>query len=193
MEWFTAAQKFNQALSSANPTPGGGAAAAMAAAMGCSLAMMAVQTTANRKTTSEADKKILTAAMNKLGGLKAQLSHLISEDSIAYTSYLTAKKLPKEDSNRAKALEQALLYAARIPADTATTALLCLREIEPLREKIATVILSDIFCARHLLKCAVHCCMENIWTNMTFIENQTWTEKLEQQVSNFSRELARYE
>ena len=34
MEWFTAAEKFNQALASADPTPGGGAAAAMAAAMG---------------------------------------------------------------------------------------------------------------------------------------------------------------
>ena len=41
MEWFTAAQHFTKALASAEPTPGGGAAAAHAAAMGCALAMMA--------------------------------------------------------------------------------------------------------------------------------------------------------
>lgn len=185
MEWFTAAQKFNQALSSANPTPGGGAAAAMAAAMGCSLAMMAVQTTANRKTTSEADKKILTAAMNKLGGLKAQLSHLISEDSTAYTSYLTAKKLPKENPNREQALEQALVYAARIPADTATAATLCLKEIETIQDKIATIIISDIYCGQHLLKASIRCCVENIRANAAFIQSPDLTKKFEKQIETF--------
>ena len=53
MEWFTAAEKFNQALASSDPTPGGGAAAAMTAAMGCALALMAAQTTVNKKATPQ--------------------------------------------------------------------------------------------------------------------------------------------
>ena len=51
MEWFTAAERFTAALASSDPTPGGGAAAAHAGAMGCALALMAVQTTLKRKST----------------------------------------------------------------------------------------------------------------------------------------------
>ena len=42
MEWDKTAAKFVEALASAEPTPGGGAAAAMSGAMGCALVMMAM-------------------------------------------------------------------------------------------------------------------------------------------------------
>ena len=58
MEWYTAADKFIEALASSDPTPGGGAAAASAGAMGCALAMMAVGTTLKRKATPEADEPL---------------------------------------------------------------------------------------------------------------------------------------
>ena len=63
MEWFKAAEKFNDALASSDPTPGGGAAAAMAATMGCALSIMAVQTTLKRKSTPQASKDRLTPAL----------------------------------------------------------------------------------------------------------------------------------
>ena len=94
MEWYTAAEKFNQALASAEPTPGGGAAAAMAAAMGCSLALMAARTTYKRKTTSADTQAKLDPAIRKLASLNVQLNHYIQEDGDAYTAYLVAKKLP---------------------------------------------------------------------------------------------------
>ena len=185
MEWFKAAEKFNEALASADPTPGGGAAAAMAATMGCSLALMALQTTCKRKATTQQTKDRLTVSLRKLTALKTQLNHYIQEDSKAYYAYLVAKQLPKENPDREQALQKALLYAAQVPADTATTAITCLHEIEQITPDIAPVILSDISCARHLLKSAIQCCVENIKANLVFIQNEEWTKKLSHAVEVF--------
>ena len=185
MEWFKAAEKFNEALASSAPTPGGGAAAAMSATMGCSLALMAGLTTQNRKTTLPQTKQKLELSLRKLAALKTQLNHLIQEDGNAYSAYLVAKQLPKEDPTREQAIQTALLYAARIPTDTATTAIQCLREIDIIHDDIAPIILSDIQCARHLLKSAIRCCIENIRANMVFITDKESLKKLTQQIDIF--------
>lgn len=185
MEWFKAAEKFNDALASATPTPGGGAAAAMAAAMGCSLALMAAQTTINRKTVPADIKSRLEPSLRKLAALKTQLTHLIQEDSTAYSAYIVAKQLPKENPTREQNMQEALIYAARIPADSATTAIECLREIDMIAQDIAPIIFSDIVCAQYLLKAALHCCIENIRANMVFIKDEKYTDKLKQQIQVF--------
>ena len=185
MEWYTAAEKFNQALASADPTPGGGAAAAMAATMGCSLALMAIQTTLQKKSTPTEKKPVLENALHKLSALKTQLSHFIEEDSAAYSAYLVAKKLPKEHPTRMQAMENAIIYAARVPADTATTALTCLKEIDAIKEDIAPIIMSDIRCGQYLLKSAMRCCVENIEANLEFIQNEEWLVKLTKQIEIF--------
>ena len=185
MEWFKAAEKFNEALSSADPTPGGGAAAAMAGAMGCSLALMAIQTTCNKKSTTQEAKDRLVPVLRKLASLKVQLDHFIQEDGEAYSAYIVAKQLSKEDPKREKAMQDALIYAARVPMDTATASITCLREIKPIETDIAPIILSDIYCAQHLLKTAIRCSIENIRANLTFIQDKAWEEKLNSAIEVF--------
>ena len=187
MEWYTAAEKFNQALASADPTPGGGAAAAMTAAMACSLALMAARTTYNRKATSAEIQAKLDPAIRKLASLNVQLNHYIQEDGDAYTAYLVAKKLPKDHPTREQEMQQALLYAARVPADTANTAITCLHEIDLIAEQIAPIILSDIFCAKHLLKCALRCCKENILANLAFLKDENQIQKLQKVIETIEK------
>ncbi len=185
MEWFTAAQRLTTALASSDPTPGGGAAAAHTAAMGCALAMMAIGTTLKRKNTSTQTKQRLDQSLKRLGSLKTQLNMYTQQDGEAYTAYLTAAKLPKEDTSRAQAVEQALLFAARVPADTAVTAIQVLKEIETVKEDIAPVIVSDILCARHLLQAGIRCAVENIRANVTFLKNEDSKKDFETQIKNF--------
>lgn len=187
MEWFKAAEKFNQALSSSDPAPGGGAAAAMTAAMGCSLALMAAGTTLLKKSTAQEARSRLEQSVRKLGAFKTRLIELMQEDAAAYSAYVVAQKLPKEDPGRAQAMQDALAYAARVPADTATTALHCLREIQTIQPDVAPVILSDAHCARHLLQSALRCCIENIQANLAFIQDQTLAEKLHKQMETFAK------
>ena len=185
MEWFTAAERFTAALASSDPTPGGGAAAAHTAAMGCALAMMAAATTLKRKTTPAEVKTRLEKSLRKLTALKNQLDAYVQKDGEAYSAYLTAKKLPKEDPARTQALEQALVFAARVPADVATTAVEVLREIDALKPDIAPIILSDIYCAKHLLQAAIRCAVENIKANGAFIQNEDLKNSFEKQIAVF--------
>lgn len=182
MEWNTAADRFIEALASSDPTPGGGAGAAMAGAMGCALALMAIGTTLKQKSTQPDTKGLLTQSSKRLHSLNTELKTLIQKDADAYAAYLVAKKLPKEDAHRPQVLQDALWFAATVPADTATTAAHCLREIDKIKGIISPVIHSDVLCAEHLLKASIRCAVENIRANQLYLTNEERKETLEKQI-----------
>ena len=181
MEWNSSANDFVEALASSNPTPGGGAAAAMAGAMGCALALMAANTTLRQKLASQ-QQGLLTESIKQLQTLKEALKTLIQKDAKAYDSYIAARKLPKENPNRQNILQDALWFAATVPVDTATTAVHCLHEIDKIKDSIAPVIVSDVLCAQHLLQSAIRCAVENIRANIAYITNEERKEMLEKQI-----------
>ena len=189
MNWNSAAEQFVEALSSPDPTPGGGAAAAMTGAMGCALALMAIGTTLKRKTLDAAVKARLEKHAQRLASFKVELKGYIQKDAQAYEAYLTAKKLPKENPARAQALENSLYFAASVPCDTATAAHHALREIKTCADDIAPIIFSDVLCAQHLLRACMHCALENVRTNLTYIQNPSQQEGLKKQITRLEKEL----
>ena len=172
MKGDVAADTFTQALSSGDPTPGGGAAAAMAGAMGCALAMMATTITLKQKSLLQDPRIFLENSLEHLASLKVQLDTFMRQDAKAYETYLSAKKLPKNDPSSASAIEEALWIAASIPVNTAESALQCLGEIDKIAPYIKTSVKSDILCATHLLKACVQCAIENVRINIKFITKQ---------------------
>lgn len=178
MEWYTAAERFTEALASSDPTPGGGAAAALTGAMGCALAMMAVGTTLKRKATPENLRPRLTQSLKRLTAFKTELKSYIQKDGDAYAAYLTARKLPKDAPEREKAVQDALLFAARVPADAASAAMHCLREVNHIKGDVADIILSDVACAKHLLQACIKCSVESIRANLVFIKNEDRVNEL---------------
>lgn len=187
MEWYTAAERFTEALATSDATPGGGAAAAMAGAMGCALALMALGTTLKRKNTPADVRAQLDPSVKLIGALKNELKNYIRKDSEAYSTYLTAAKLPKDNPARAQALQDALWFAASVPADCAKTAVHCLQEIDKIKELVAPVIVSDIYCAQHLLKSCIKCAVENIRANLVYMQNKDQVAQLEKLITVFSK------
>ena len=185
MNWDIAAEHFLKELSSSNPTPGGGAASAMAGAMGCALAMMAVSTTLKRKATPQEVCPKLKNSLQQLQTLQKSFQKLMKKDAAAYDNYCAARKLPKENPQRPQLLEEALWLAGIVPADTATTAIHCLQEMDTVKDVIATVIQSDIQCARHLLQVAIRCAIENINANISLMKDEHKKMILQKQVDTF--------
>ena len=179
MQWSSGAEQFVSALASADPTPGGGSAAAMAGAMGCALLLMAAQTTLKRKGTSAENQAKLQTSIKKLNSLHVELKAAIEKDALAYQAYITARKLPKEDPARTQALQDALWTAAKVPADTATVCQHVLKELAVMENWIDKIIISDVICARQLFRCAVNCCPDNIRTNAAYITQTDRLEKLQ--------------
>src|SRR5260370_28016880 len=86
--------EFVEALGSSAPTPGGGAASALAAALAAALAEMVARLTAGRARYQEVDAA-MRAVIEKAAAVRAQLLMLIEEDEQAYAGVSAAFRLPK--------------------------------------------------------------------------------------------------
>ncbi len=121
-----AAQPFLDAVAGPDPTPGGGSVSAFAGAQAAALVRMVAGLTVGKKKYAEVEDRVKALAQ---GAQEAQgrFMGLVAEDARSYDAVSAAYKLPKETdeqkSIRGKAIEAALLNAARVPLETAELAL----------------------------------------------------------------------
>jgi glutamate formiminotransferase/formiminotetrahydrofolate cyclodeaminase len=152
-------------LASAAPVPGGGSASALAAALAAGLVEMVCRLTVGRKAYSAVEDQsrgiLLEAAR-----LRTALRALVDEDAAAYAKVAEAYKAPKDDPERGRRIDAALLGAARAPlagARQAGRVIELAREIGEIGNKNAR---SDAAVARHLAKAAVLGMLENVRVNL---------------------------
>ena len=156
-------------LSSSDPVPGGGSAAALAGAVGASLVSMVAALTVGRDAYAdvEAEAREIGEAAS---GLRDQLVALADEDSIAYQAYMDARRLPRqtetERATRARAMEGAAVQAADVPLRTARVA----REVLELARRIAPIgnrnAVSDAGVAALLTAAAIRGAVLNVRINL---------------------------
>ncbi len=174
--WQDGANCFVEALADKNSVPGGGSAAAFAAAMGAGLLLMSVGVTLKRKTTSQADKDFLMPYLDKITEYKNDFKNLTAEDAAAYLEVINLKRQMPVDAAK---LEKAQIRAAEIPLITAQKAMELLKIAEKLENKIAKIIVSDTLCAKVLLIASLKCCNENIKTNLPYVTDRNLRSKLQ--------------
>ena len=97
------------ALASAEPVPGGGAAAALAGALAAALVAMVGRVTARREPDAPTSAEIAADA----DALRTRLLALAVQDGDAYSSVVAARRLPPEE--RDAALAAALGRATEVP------------------------------------------------------------------------------
>ena len=109
------------ALSSADPTPGGGSAAALVGATGASLLMMVAGMPKSR-TNSEEERNALDQAHRELSAWRRTLVELVDRDAAAYDLVIAAFRQPKatdeEKAARKAAIQDATRVATEVPLDT---------------------------------------------------------------------------
>jgi glutamate formiminotransferase/formiminotetrahydrofolate cyclodeaminase len=112
-------------LAGAEPTPGGGSAAALAGALAAALAAMVGRLTSSRKAYAKVAPEF-TALTEEAERLRLELRRLVDEDAAAYDAVMAAYQLPKgtgtEVKARQEAIDRALLTAAEVPLRTARAA-----------------------------------------------------------------------
>ena len=159
-------------LSSSDPVPGGGSAAALAGAMGASLVSMVAALTAGRAEYAEAD-----AAAREIGGaassLRDELIELAQRDSDAYQAVVSARRLPRETDEqraaRSRAMGSAFAEAAEVPSRTARVA----RQALELAGRIAPIgnrnAVSDAGVAALLTAAAIRGAILNVRINLPYL------------------------
>ncbi len=160
---------FLDVLASAQPTPGGGAVAALAGATGAALVTMVARLTTGRKgyeALTERMGDLITQAERERTALLA----LVDRDVAAFDLVMAAGKLPRqtdeEKAARKASMQAALASAAEVPMEVAerSAGLLPLAQ-ELVRTGNANAV-SDALAAAHMLHAAVAGALANVAVNL---------------------------
>jgi formiminotetrahydrofolate cyclodeaminase len=163
---------FLERLGSSDPVPGGGSAAALAAAMGAALVAMVAELTVGRPAYAEHEETIRKIRFDAIER-RTELLDLAQQDADAYDVVVRARHLPKETDEekaaRAEALQAAMLEAARIPLRAAVVA----SEVLDLAERIAPIgnrnAASDAGVAAQLAAAGLRGALLNVRINLPYL------------------------
>jgi formiminotetrahydrofolate cyclodeaminase len=186
--------EFLDRLASDAPTPGGGTAAAMAGAMGASLAAMVAALTLTRDkyaAVHDAIRPIAQAA----GDARLQFIDLAREDTEAFNLVLAARRLPKDTDEQKAAREKALAAANRrateVPMKTASLAARTLAILPELVEKGNPNAASDAGSAALLLEAAAEGALLNVGINLSGISDTAFVAEMQKQTAGIQNDAQR--
>jgi formiminotetrahydrofolate cyclodeaminase len=180
-------------LGSAAPTPGGGAAAALAGSLGAALIQMTANLTIGRPRFAQVQAEALRIEV-AASDLRARLARLADDDADAFERVSSAYKLPRatddERAARAEAIQMALRTAADVPLRTAQ---LCSQVLE-LAEQAAPVlnpaVISDVLVGSLLARGGLESAAINVEVNLAAMTDAHSAERLAQDLEQTRSGLA---
>jgi formiminotetrahydrofolate cyclodeaminase len=168
------ATPYLDALAAPQPTPGGGSATAVTAAIGVSLLEMVALL--SEQSAEEPNKSEPATVGDECQTIRRRFSELGTEDEQAYGGFRDALSLPKgtaeEKALRREALQQATISSAHAPLEIAELGLGTLRLIPRLATIASPYLRSDLATAAHLIASAIHGAIVMVDTNLGSIKDE---------------------
>ena len=189
----TTLTRYLESLGSSAPTPGGGAASALAGALAAALAEMVAQLTVGRPKYAAVDTRV-REIIAQLRELRARLLGLMADDERAFTGVSAAYKLPKasddERTARDTAIQAALLEAMRPPLAVMTAACDALALAEEIARTGNGTVASDAGCAAILGEAAVRSAALNVLANVVLLHDEQAADDARKQVADLEARAA---
>lgn len=181
-------------IAAPTPAPAGGAAAAIAGALGASVSAMVASLPRTRHGTPD-ERTRLDLAARELAAYRVALARLADEDTAAVQALISATRLPRttaaEADARRQALAEATREATRVPLETAR---LCADALDRSRDVAAMgarVAVSDVFVAIGLLKAAADGAASNVRANIEELDDETFVRETTRQLTRTLDAVAR--
>jgi methenyltetrahydrofolate cyclohydrolase len=153
----------------AQPTPGGGSVAAMAAALASTMASMAAGFTAGREKFKAVEPEI-QQALARLAELRQRLLDFVHDDMAAYAAIMAAYKLPKVTEAEKAARAEAVRGATKSSLTLVQRVLGAAAEIIAISRRLADIanpnLVSDVGVAAELTLGAVKAAQINVAVNL---------------------------
>jgi glutamate formiminotransferase / formiminotetrahydrofolate cyclodeaminase len=157
------------------PTPGGGAAAAVAGATGAALVAMVARLTVGRKGYEDVAERMGEIVVAADAG-RAELLELADRDAEAFDGVMAAFKLPKATDNekaaRSAAIQTAMAGAAEVPLDVARRAADLMDMAREVTERGNDQAASDGAVAAQMLRAAVEGALYNVEINAASLKDE---------------------
>lgn len=181
-------------IAAPTPAPAGGAAAAIAGALGASVSAMVASLPRTRHGTPD-ERTRLDLAARELGAHRVALARLADEDTAVVQALMSAARLPHttapETGARREALAAATREATRVPLETSR---LCAEALERTRDVAAMgarVAVSDVLVAIGLLKAAADGAASNVRANIEGMDDETFVRETTRQLTRTLDAIAR--
>lgn len=173
--------EFLDALSSPNPTPGGGTAAAVCGSIAVALLIM-VASLNKTKTNADVERSALIDARRALEPIKRRLLELGDADSTAFDEVMAAYRLPKlndeEKARRKHAVQRSLRAATQVPLDTLRAMTDAIDHAPSVARFGNRAALSDIRVALELFEASSAGAAANVEINLTGLEDEAFRKSV---------------
>ncbi len=168
-------------VSRPTPAPGGGSLAALAGALGASLAAM-VGNLSHAKKGFEERRDELAAAAGQCQALKERLLAAVDADTEAFNEVIAAMRLPKgtaaEKAAREAAIQAGTKLAAEVPLATADDCLSALRLCRTMAERGNPASITDAGVGALLAWSGVQGALDNVAINLGSITDAAWVAEM---------------
>jgi formiminotetrahydrofolate cyclodeaminase len=172
---------FLEELASASPTPGGGSASALAAAMGAAMVSMACNLTIGREQFKAVEEE-LRGVRDRAEALRRELTEAVDADTAAYSAVSAAYKLPKgtdaEKAARTAAIQKALRGATEVPLLVARAASELLPLTRVAQEKSNPNVASDARVAELLTEAGRAGAIANVEINLDSLKDAEYVQRV---------------
>jgi formiminotetrahydrofolate cyclodeaminase len=158
-------KQFLNDLASKKPVPGGGAMTALSGALAAALVAMVANLTIGREKYKQVEEDF-KRALGQAEKLKDQLLRLADEDSLAYQAVVKTRS------------QEAIKTAAEVPLRTAQKSLEVLRLASYAAEEGNRNAVADARGAVELATAAIYGAIENVRTNLGYIQDREFANKL---------------
>lgn len=177
---------FAEALASDEPVPGGGAAAAVAAALGASLTAMVVRLSLGRPKYA-AHAALHAEVLERSEAARVAFLGLADADADAYGAYRAARALPHgseaEEATRAAASRDAARGAAQVPLEVVKACHAQLDLVERVAGRSNQHAASDLEVAAFLLDSAARSAAANVRVNLGSIGDEGFANAVSAELS----------
>lgn len=175
------ARGFAEETASESPAPGGGSISAYMGALAAALGTMVANLTAHKAAYDDRWEEFSDAAEEGQDIMERML-HLVDEDTAAFNRIMDVFAMPKktdaEKAVRAKALEEATLYATQVPLRTMETAAEAFALIRNMAENGNPASVTDAGVGALAARAAVRGAFLNVKINAAGLKDRTKADEL---------------
>lgn len=183
--------EFAEETASESPAPGGGSISAYMGALAAALGTMVANLSAHKAGWDDRWKEFSDQA-DRGHEILQQLLHLVDEDTEAFNRIMDAFKMPKsseeEKAARAAAIEDATLYATRIPLSTMETACAVFPLLESMARTGNPASVSDAGVGAFAARSAVLGAQLNVRINAASLKNRDEADRLTARAAEIAAE-----
>jgi methenyltetrahydrofolate cyclohydrolase len=175
------------ALASSSPTPGGGGAAALSAAMGASLVSMVCNLTIGKRKYEQFEAQ-MRAALAEAAQMRAECLDLADADALAFDQVMESFKLPRsteaEVVARSEAIQSATRTAAMVPLKVARVSARLVNLCNEILEGANKNVISDVAVAASTARAALESSRVNVEVNLATMANSERRKAIQRELED---------